>query len=105
MADIGTKTFLASITNKIFKILVLKEGEARGEEVFLCDYIDSIASEVRGARLTFPTLGADEDYITVTNVMQDMCVGDYELRKTKREVLKMCSLLNKIADRVGDDNE
>lgn len=109
MTDKGLFPFTLYITDKVFKILVLKEDESRGADVHTAEYIDSVATEVRGARLTFQYLEDNTEYITVTNILHDLSVNDYPLKKVKKEVLKMCGLLNTvsraIAREAGDSGD
>ena len=47
------------------KVLPMKEQELRGFDVYLRDYLSSLAIEMVGASTTFACLGLDSDYIAV----------------------------------------
>lgn len=93
--------YIHNVTGRVFKLLTMKEQEARGEQTFFADYLDSLSVDMLGAAETFPALGTDDDYIVVTNIINFLKHHDASLKATKREVFKALRLLNRIEERVG----
>ena len=57
--------FIRGLTGRIFKMLPLREEADTGEQVYLTEYMDSLARDVIGAMTTFPELAEFPEYITV----------------------------------------
>ena len=95
--------YLDAITGRVFKILPMKEQELRGFDVYLRDYLSSLAIEMVGASTTFDCLGIDADYIAVVNTVNGLASADSDVVQIKREVFKALNLLNKIAGRFGGE--
>ena len=96
-------SYLDAITGRVFKILPMKEQELRGFDVYLRDYLSSLAIEMVGASTTFACLGLDSDYIAVVNTVNGLASADNDVIQIKREVFKALNLLNKIAERFGGE--
>lgn len=97
--------YIHHITGRIFKIIVLKETYQREEEPLLDEYVDSMIIEMKGATRTFPVLERNEGYISVINTLNGLRMSEITMAKCRREVFKMCNLLNKIereADSIGE---
>jgi hypothetical protein len=95
------KLFINNLTNKVFKILPLKEDKEQGYDVYLDDYIDSLYSEIIGATKLFPDLKIDPDFITVATTVGYLSTNDFTIKKCKKEVFKMTRLLNQIESKYG----
>ena len=94
--------FIHRITGKVFKVLPLREEELKGNEVFLSEYIDSLVGELLGACKTFDCLSNDTDYYSVINTLQYLSDNPGTQKECRREVIKMCKLLNDLELKVGD---
>lgn len=95
------QVYIHHVTNRVFKILTIKERELCGQESFSVDYIDSLVVDMLGALDTFPQLGDDDDYIVVTNIINYIQHNDVPYKVLKREVFKALRLLNKIEAKAG----
>lgn len=95
--------FIRSLTNKIYKMLPLRESEISRDRTFLTDYINSIFIEATGAMIIFEGLKLNEDYITVVSILGYINKFELPLKSYKREVFKMLNLLNKIENRLSGD--
>lgn len=98
-------TYIQHVTGRVFKILAIKERELCGQDAYLAEYVDSLAVDLFGALETFPALGADDDYIVVTNIVNYLRKNDAPLKSVKREVFKALRLLNRIEARAGGDRK
>lgn len=97
------QVYIHCVTNRVFKILTIKERELCGQESFLQDYLKSLVIDLYGALQTFPNLGLNDNYIVVTNIVNYLSTHDVEYKALKREVFKALRLLNKIESKVGGE--
>lgn len=88
--------FIHSLTNKIYKILPLKEEENKTTQTFLSKYINNVYIETVGALNTFKELNMNNDYLTVINTLAYMKDHKLTVQDCKSEVFKMLNSLNKI---------
>lgn len=91
--------FLDSLTNKIFKILPLKEQN----NDYLFSHLNSLQIELIGALVTFPELKKNTNYLSIINIINYL--GDYSFTKEQctREIFKIINeTLPKIKKEVGD---
>lgn len=93
--------YIHNLTGRVFKLLAIRERELCGQEAYFADYIDSLAVDMLGALNTFETLGDDNDYIVVTNIINFLKANEVPYKTLKREVFKSLRLLNKIEARYG----
>lgn len=90
------KNFIKHITNEVYKMLVLKEREDCGENVYLEDYINNLFIEIDGACIWSDWLKCHEDYVVVTSIIAHLSKNNLEYKQYRREIFKMLNLLNKI---------
>jgi len=91
--------FLNSLTNKIFKILPLKEQN----NDFLFSHLNSLQIELIGALVTFPELKNSSNYLSIINVINFLGDNSFSKQQCKREVFKIVNeTLPKIKKEVGD---
>ncbi len=93
------KTFLLSLTNKIYKILPLKEEQNEG----LSAHIDSLRIELTGAYYTFEVLRTSRPYIEVVNTINYMAYHAFSVTTCRREVFKMLRLVQQLQESDLDD--
>lgn len=92
--------FLDSLTNKIFKILPLKEQN----NDFLFSYLNSLQIELIGALITFPKLKNNSNYLSIINATNFLGDNTFSNQQCKREVFKIINeTLPKVKKEVGDD--
>ena len=89
-------TYVNIITGRVFKILPLYEASLNGEDMCIGEYIDSLVGELLGSCKTFPKLSNSAEYYAVINTLQHMSDGVGTLDECRREVMKMCKLLNQL---------
>ena len=91
--------FLDSLTNKIFKILPLKEQN----NYFLFSYLNSLQIELIGALITFPKLKNSSNYLSIINTVNFLDDNTFSNQQCKREVFKIINeTLQKVKKEVGD---
>ncbi len=95
------KNFIKYITNEIYKMLVLKEREDCGENVYLEDYISNLFVEINGACVWSEWLRCHKDYVVVTSIMAYLSTNALEYKQYRREIFKMLNLLNKMEKETG----
>ena len=88
------KTFLLSLTNKIYKILPLREEQNDG----LKAHIDSLRIELIGAYRTFAVLRTSRPYIEIVNTINYMACHRYSVTACRREVFKMLRLAKQLQE-------
>lgn len=96
--------FIRGLTGRIFKMLPLREEADTGEQVYLTEYVDSLARDVIGAMTTFPELAEFPEYITVVNTIQYLNTVESDFSVFRKEVFHMLAVLNGIDKklRAGD---
>ena len=100
---IREKVFVSHITGEVYKMLVLREKEDKGESVFLKEYIENLYVEINGAYYWSEYLAENTHFTTITSIIAYLSQNDVEFPKYRREVFKMLGLLNKINDELGGD--
>ena len=98
--------FIRGLTGRIFKMLPLREESDTGTQVYLTEYMDSLARDVIGAMTTFPELSEFPEYITVVNTIQYLNTNESDSSVFRKEVFHMLTVLNGIDSklRAGDPN-
>lgn len=96
--------FIRGLTGRIFKMLPLREEADQGNQVYLSEYMESLARDVIGAMTTFPELTEFPEYVTVVNTLQFLNTNDSEFAVFRKEVFHMLAVLNGIDSklRAGD---
>ena len=94
-------TYIHRITGRVFKVLPLHEATLNGDDMCVSEYINSLVGELLGSCKTFPSLADSSDYYAVINTLQNMADDPGTLDECRREVMKMCSLLNHLEETVG----
>jgi len=84
--------FLNNITNKIFKILPLKEENNVGFE----DYVDSVLIQLVGAKSVFLELENNQNYITIINIVSYIKNNSCSNKQCKREIFKCLNIIKKM---------
>ena len=97
--------YLASLTNKVYKLLPLREDEEDGKSVFLASYADDLCMEMVGALRTYESLAQDGDYHAMVNTMQYMTTHDMTFDKWRSEVLKMLHIITLLKKENGGDRD
>lgn len=95
--------FIRGLTGRVFKILPLKEAEDRGEEIYLNEYLGSLARDMYGATMTFPELQEMQGYVTSLNVIEFLLNNEFTQDICKKEVFKILGLLNAIEKQLGGE--
>lgn len=91
------EAFLQSLIGKIFKILPMREQLESGEQIFLEQYLATLAIELSGACITFPELSTNKNFITIINTVNGInTYGILSVKEIKCEVFKMINLLEKL---------
>lgn len=93
--------YLSSLTDRIYKILPLRESCEFGDRSYLSKYISSLLVEVKGAEFTFPALSNLADYISILNTIQYLNEYELPISEVKREVFKMIRLVKKLLENAG----
>lgn len=88
----NTKVFLNSLTNKIFKIIPLKQEK----NPYLNDYIDSLLREINGASLNIVSLNNNQYFISVMNTLKYLSVNECDFSICRKEVFKSLNNLDKV---------
>ena len=99
--------FIRGLTGRIFKMLPLREESDKGSDVYLEEYMQSLARDVIGAMTTFPELVHYPEYITVVNTVQYLNSEPSEFTVFRKEVFHMLEILNGISRKMqtgGDAN-
>lgn len=94
-------TYVHRITGRVFKVLPLYETSLKGEDMCVNEYINSLVGELLGSCKTFPCLADSADYYAVINTLQNMADDLGTIDECRREVMKMCNLLNHLEETVG----
>lgn len=97
------KVYIEYITGEIYKMLVLREKDDNGEEVYLSQYIENLYVEINGAYIWSDYLKSSKNYAAVTSIIAYLSENDIEYQHYRREVFKMLGLLNKISKELGGD--
>lgn len=97
------KQYIHKVTNRVFKILAIREKELCGVNAYFDDYIDSLRIDITGALVTFPELKACDEFIVVFNIINYLHDNDVSYKVLRREVFKALHLLNQIEARCGGD--
>ena len=90
------KKYIHNLTNRVFKLLTIREKELCGVNAYFAEYADSLLIEVSGAMHTFPELQENDSFIVVHNILGYLCKDDVSYPVLRREVFKALHLLNKI---------
>lgn len=97
------KTYVEYITGEVYKMLVLREKNDNGEEVFLKEYIKNLRVEIDGAHYWSDYLKNSRNFAAVTSIIAYLSENDVEYSHYRREIFKTLGLLNKIAAELGGE--
>lgn len=97
----SVSVYIHNVTNRVFKLLALREKELCGIDAYFADYIESLSIDLVGALETFPDLRTDNNYIIVTNIINFLKGNEVSYKTLKREVFKALRLLNAIEAKYG----
>lgn len=96
--------FIKNITDKVYKMLVLREKEDDGDVVYLNEYISDIFIEINGAPLWSDVLKNNGKLISVMSTIAYLSQNETSFKAFRREVFKMLNLLNKISVELSGGN-
>ena len=100
--DAAVSGYFASLINRIFKILPIRERE----EATLVSYLDSLAIELLGCESLLPVLSNDGEFISVLATVRYLRDNpDLSVQTVKREVFRTISSCKKIEARYGEGGE
>lgn len=99
------KRFIKRITNEVYKLIVLRESEMSGENVYLDDFIAGLYVEVNGACCWSEQICESENFVAVTSIIAYFAThltsqknrDEFTFKRYRSEVFKMLGLLNKTA--------
>lgn len=97
ISDKAAQNYLSGLTNKIFKILPMKE---EGEKS-LYTYIKSLRLEIAGCSELPCIFAEDEKFIAILGILQYLNENECDTQTTKREVFKCISLCKKLEKKYG----
>lgn len=95
-------SYLASLSDKIFKILPLREKELNGEPVYLSRYIDGLVKEMRGSCYGSHALSENKYYATIISTLYFLRENSVDHDECKQQVFGMLDNLGKVKKDIGD---
>lgn len=90
------KRYIHNLTNRVFKLLTIREKELCGVTAYFAEYADSLLIDVSGAMRTFPELRENDAFVIVHNIVNYLCQNEVSYPVLRREVFKALRLLNQI---------
>lgn len=90
-------SYLDSLIGKLHKIKPMRISDDQTLPV----YLNSFLFELHGSFDTFPCLAQDARYVTVVNIVSNMCSNPFTKDEARREVEKAISLVKKIASDIA----
>ena len=88
--------FIRGLTGRVFKMLPLREDADNGLDVYLEEYMQSLARDVIGSMVTFPELVNYPEYVTIVNTIQYLATTPTEFQIFRKEVFHMLEILNNV---------
>lgn len=92
---------LAGLINQFYKILPIKES---GEST-LRKYMLSLQREMLGSQYLIIALQNDERYLTLMSILQYLIEVDCDVDIVRCEVFKCISILKKLSEKYGNEEE
>lgn len=99
------KAYLKWLTGRIFKMLPMSDTDDAIIDYHLREYLRSMSIQVDGSIKTFPELCQNMDYLTIVNTLHYWLDADFEVIAFKREIRNVLTLLNKMEERLVNENE
>lgn len=98
--DAAVSAYFASLVNRIFKILPIRERE----EETLGAYLDSLAIELAGCESLLPVLSGDGEFISVLSTIRSLRDDpSLPVATVKREVFRAISICKRMETRYGKE--
>lgn len=99
MGNLVLSDYFASLVNKVFKVLPIRERE----EATLVTYLDSLAIELMGYESLLPSFSEDGEFISILSTVRYLRDNpDLPVPVVKREVFRMIASCKKIEKRYGE---
>lgn len=95
--------FIKSITNGVFKLLVLREKSDAGEDVYINKHFDYVEAEINGAFGWSNILKNNERFVSISSVISYLKDNDVEYEQFRRCIFKTLNILNKLSKELGGD--
>ena len=86
--------YLEFITNKVFKLLPLKEKT----DPELSKHIDNLIIQLVGAMETYPELKSSQRYLSVVNSIYYFQKNEFSVEQCRRKVLNSAAILSNLAE-------
>lgn len=94
----GICVYVASLHDKIFKILPMKETGDSTLPTYLCN----LCIEIKGAAATYPVLADMREYVDFVNIAHYLSNNDVETPVIRTQMFRMQSLISAIERKVGE---
>lgn len=92
------RIFIDYITNKIYKLLVMREEKDSGVENFIEEYIERLFVEMNGAHIWSEYLRRSEGFTVATSTIAYLYAYETKFKVFRREILNSLRVLNKIRE-------